>query len=71
MDKFAGNFRQLSICDVSAIREIVLAFTETDWEAASWRQEKFEAHRDTQTIELVYTKDFRYDSPRSGTNMPS
>lgn len=63
MDKFDGNFRQLSICDVSAIRQNVLAFTAADWEAESWRQEKFEAHRDTQTIELVYTKDFRYEPP--------
>ncbi len=63
MDKFAGNFRLLDVCDVSAIEERVAALSEADWEAANWRQERFEAHRDTQTIELIFCKDFRHEDP--------
>lgn len=63
MDKFAGNFRLLDVCDVSAIKEKVAALSEADWEAANWRQERFDAHRDTQTIELIFDQDFRHENP--------
>ena len=63
MDKFADNFRLLDVCDVSAIKETVSALSDADWEAADWRQNRFEAHRDTQTIELIFCKDFRFESP--------
>ncbi len=63
MDKFAGNFRLLDVGDVSAIKERVAALTEDDWNAVEWRQESFEAHNDTQTIELIFDRDFRHENP--------
>ena len=63
MDKFAGNFRLLDRCDASAIKQKVLALAEADWEAVNWRQERFEAHQNTQTIELIFDRDFRHENP--------
>jgi hypothetical protein len=63
MDKFAGNFRLLDVCDVSEIKEKLAALSDADWEAANWRQKRFDAHRDTQNIELIFCKDFRFESP--------
>ncbi len=63
MEKFAGNFRRLGDVDVSAIRDKVLAFTDEDWLGGDWRRQTFEAHKDTDTVELVYTKDIRAEAP--------
>jgi quercetin dioxygenase-like cupin family protein len=63
MDKFAGNFRLLDVCDVSAIKDTVAALSEDDWNAVNWRQKRFEAHNHTQTIELIFDRDFRHENP--------
>ncbi len=63
MDKFAGNFRLLDVCDIAALKAKVAALSEDDWAGVSWRQESFDAHRDTQTIELIFDQDFRHENP--------
>jgi len=63
MDKFAGNFRMLGQVDASAIREQTQILTEEDWAADDWRQNRFEAHADTQTIQLIFDADFRHEDP--------
>ncbi len=64
MDKFTGNFRQLDQVDVSKIKTKVLAFTDEDWEAYSWRQNRLgSAQAKTQSIPLIFDEDFRHDDP--------
>ncbi len=48
--------------DVSAIRETAETLTEDDWEMNDWRQKKFDAHADTQTVQLIFDADFRHES---------
>ncbi len=49
--------------DTSAIREKTQSLTEDDWAANDWRQNRFDAHADTQTIELIFDTDFRHEDP--------
>lgn len=63
MDKFEGNFRLIDRCDVSAIKSRVHALTEADWESVQYRQKRFETHKDTQSIGLVFDEDFRHENP--------
>ena len=63
MGTFNGNFRQLGRFDIPELKEKVLALTEADWDAVTWRQERFEAHRDTQTIALIFDTDYRHKDP--------
>lgn len=63
MDKFAGNFRRLGRVDPAAIYEKTRSLTEDDWAANEWRQKRFDAHADTQTIELIFDTDFRHEEP--------
>jgi len=62
-DKFTGNFRRLDQVDVSEFKAKVLALCDADWDAQAWRQKRFDTHSDTQTIELIFDKDFRHDDP--------
>jgi hypothetical protein len=63
MDKFDGNFRLVGLCDITALTAKVSALTDSDWNQVSWRQERFEIHRYTQTIELIFDQDFRHENP--------
>jgi hypothetical protein len=63
MDKFAGNFRLLGQVDASAIREKTQMLSEDDWAADDWRQNRFDAHADTQTVQLIFDTDFRHEEP--------
>ena len=62
-DKFDGNFRLLARCDVGGLKTAVNGLSETDWDAVDYRQKSYEAHRHTQTIELIFDKDFRHEAP--------
>ena len=63
MDKFAGNFRLLGQVDAAAIRDRAQTLSEADWSANDWRQKRFDAHADTQTVELIFDADFRHEDP--------
>ncbi len=63
MDKFVGNFRLLGRVEASAIKQQIQRLTEADWEASNWRQNRFDAHADTQTIQLIFDTDFRHEDP--------
>jgi hypothetical protein len=63
MDKFAGNFRLLGRVDPSTILEKTRLLTDADWAANEWRQNRFDTHADTQTIELIFDTDFRHEDP--------
>jgi hypothetical protein len=64
MDKFTGNFRRLDQVDVSAIQSKVRGFTDDDWEAYNWRQNRpRSAQVETQSIPLIFDEDFRHVDP--------
>lgn len=60
---FQGNFRNIGNVDVADIRRIAAGFTEEQWAAEAFRQRRYEVHRDTQTIALVFDEDFRHSHP--------
>lgn len=60
---FEGNFRQLGNYDVSALKQRILDLPDDQWIEHSLRQNAFVAHRFTNTIPLLYNKDFRYVNP--------
>ncbi len=64
MDKFTGNFRRLDQVDVSEIKTKVLAFSDDDWAAYGWRQNRpRSAQAETQSIPLIFDEDFRHVDP--------
>ncbi|MFT5501091.1 MAG: quercetin dioxygenase-like cupin family protein [Woeseiaceae bacterium] len=65
---FPGNFFHIGNVDLSELRKLVIALTEEQWDDFSLRQKRYEVHRDTQTIGLVYDPDFRHSHP---TRLPT
>ena len=65
---FDGNFRKLGMADVRPIARKVAKFSDEDWRAADFRQRRYEVHRDTCTIPLVFDEDFRHTHP---TRLPA
>lgn len=60
---FDGCFREIGRVDISPLKQVVLRLTPRHWVADSSRQSRYEVHRDTQTIPLVYDADFRHSNP--------
>lgn len=65
---FPGNFRHLGSVDIDALRQQVSMLTEEQWSAYALRQSRYEVHRDTETIGLVFDPDFRHSHP---TRLPA
>lgn len=65
---FAGNFLHIGSVDIAALRDRVLALPEEQWEGETFRQQRYEVHRDTRTISLVFDADFRHTHP---TRLPA
>lgn len=63
MANFDGNFRLLETVDITALKDTVAAQTEADWNASTWRQERFQVHKYTQTIELIFDRNLPKDAP--------
>lgn len=60
---FDGFFKHIGQVDVSPIKQLLKNLTPRHWIADSTRQTRYEVHKDTQTIALVYDPDFRHTSP--------
>lgn len=60
---FAGNFLHLGNVDIGLLRRQVDELTDQQWAAYELRQNRYEVHRDTQTIGLVFDPDFRHTHP--------
>lgn len=63
---FNGNFKkigQLKSSHLENLQELVKNIKEAEWAGDSWRQKEYEAHKDTQTISLIFDKDFRHEYP--------
>jgi len=60
---FQGSFLRLGDMDISPIKGLVEQLTDLHWAGEATRQERYEAHKDTQAIGLVYDEDFRHTNP--------
>ena len=60
---FQGNFRYIGEVDASGLKNLVLDLPEDRWQSEPYRQQRYEVHRSTQTINLVFDPDFRHTHP--------
>lgn len=65
---FPGNFFHIGNLDIAELAKLVGNLTEEEWNQFSTRQKRYEVHRNTQTIGLVYDPDFRHSHP---TRLPA
>ncbi|HET6629132.1 MAG TPA: aspartyl/asparaginyl beta-hydroxylase domain-containing protein [Woeseiaceae bacterium] len=57
---FDGNFRRIGTVDIRPLQQRVRGLAAGDWDRETTRQRRYEAHRDTRSIGLVYDYDFRH-----------
>lgn len=60
---FKGNFIKLGQVDSPMLKQRIQALTSDDWLRDEWRQGEYAVHRSTQTIGLIFDKDFRHTNP--------
>ncbi len=60
---FDGSFQKIAQLDVAPLKLLVSRLTPQHWVAERSRQSRYEVHKDTQTIPLVYDADFRHTNP--------
>lgn len=60
---FKGEFKKLGTHDIRRLADRVAALTEDDWNESSWRQKNYEVHKYTQTVSLIFDRDYRYKNP--------
>lgn len=65
---FRGNFDTIGTVDISAVENRLQQLQEQHWSADEFRQKRYEVHRDTQSIALVFDVDFRHTHP---TRLPT
>lgn len=65
---FAGNFVRIGKIDITALQRQVLDLPKEAWQGDEFRQQRYDVHRDTQTVHLVFDPDFRHTHP---TRLPA
>ncbi|MBT5220111.1 MAG: hypothetical protein HOI35_14005 [Woeseia sp.] len=60
---FPGNFLHIADVDTWALKQLLLGLDDEQWQSEAFRQQRYEVHRDTQTINLVFDPDFRHTHP--------
>ena len=65
---FPSNFLHIANIDITVLKQLVLDLPDQQWHSDSFRQQRYEVHRDTQTINLVFDPDFRHTHP---TKLPA
>ena len=60
---FDGCFQNITQVDIRPLKQLVSRLTPRHWVADKTRQARYEVHKDTQTIPLVYDADFRHTNP--------
>jgi len=53
------NFNYIGKINIKELKENIMAISDSEWEDFDWRQKTFNVHKTTQTIPLIYDKDFR------------
>jgi hypothetical protein len=61
--QFDGNFCKYGRLDAAALRACTDLQPADAWRADPFRQKNFSIHSDTETIYLIYDRDFRHESP--------
>lgn len=65
---FDGNFSYIGNVATGELKELVRQRTEAEWNELSVRHQRYEVHRNTRMIGLVYDPDFRHSHP---TRLPT
>jgi len=60
---FGDNFRRIGGANIEPIKAMIAELEREQWENEEIRQQRYEAHRDTQSIPLVHDSDFRHTEP--------
>ncbi|MFC3051574.1 aspartyl/asparaginyl beta-hydroxylase domain-containing protein [Kordiimonas pumila] len=60
---FDGSFLRHGEADMSLLKDLVLQLTPEHWSLEDTRQNRYEVHKSTQAIGLVYDEDFRHINP--------
>ena len=60
---FDGNFLEIGKIDPEPLRELVTTISDEEWNSDPFRQKRYEVHRDTQSVPLVFDPDFRHSHP--------
>ena len=60
---FNGNFLKIGTLDIGHFKRLIASLPAQAWLDDTERQTKYEVHRQTQTIGLVYDYDFRHTNP--------
>ncbi|MFK5892197.1 MAG: aspartyl/asparaginyl beta-hydroxylase domain-containing protein [Pseudomonadota bacterium] len=60
---FKDNFKKVGVADIDQLKRKVSEISDEIWMGDSSRQEKFEAHKYTQTIAFIFDEDFRHEDP--------
>ena len=56
-------FRQIGEFDLEEPQKKTMELTDEDWASEAWRQKSYPVHQQTQTISLIFDKDFRHSNP--------
>lgn len=56
-------FRQIGVFDLENPQKKTMELTDEDWASEAWRQKSYPVHQQTQTISLIFDKDFRHSNP--------
>ena len=60
---FDDNFRRIGSANIEHVKALAATLTDEDWTQESVRQQRYEVHKDTQSIPLVHDDDFRHTEP--------
>lgn len=60
---FDDNFRRIGSANIEHVKALVAVLTDEDWTQESVPQQRYEVHKDTQSIPLVHDYDFRHTEP--------
>lgn len=60
---FQGSFKKIGDIDVHHLKNVVERLTDHHWNFNDMRQRRYDVHKDTQTIHLVFDEDFRHTNP--------
>lgn len=60
---FSGNFKLIGQCDIEPVKALIHALNPEHWAAEQYRQKRYNVHKDTESISLVYDIDFRHVKP--------
>ena len=56
-------FRQIGVFDLENPQKKTMELTDEDWASEAWRQKSSPVHQQTQTISLIFDKNFRHSNP--------